>query len=309
MIKQLDFQDRCNNLAFIIIILMITMIVRIIADGGEQQFEYYLYRTHTKQYVIQNAQVCEQTDVSFKLCNVNIIPITETIIAYEIGDKTYSKAVYSYSGIDNDNGIIPVAVKLQNNNCIVRCIPWTIENINRFFGNWIILAGLLIALRKREKIIDLLRRRQRKNTEEILENESISKSQMKKERVKRKQTTLLHNIARKEKISEECCREIIQQMQKACIPYNEDWLWCLRFLSSDKIMFINESWEDLTFITETLKMREKGLPDDYWIIDRKDHYYICCRQGHERIYAFSTNLGITNTQYEDIYDYIQKTIL
>lgn len=62
------------------------------------------------------------------------------------------------------------------------------------------------------------------------------------------------------------------------------------------------------FETETIRLREKGLPHEYYLIDKNDSHYYCCRESSERLYAYSQILGITNTPYSDIYDYILEKI-
>ena len=62
--------------------------------------------------------------------------------------------------------------------------------------------------------------------------------------------------------------------------------------------------KNFLFIKKTVELRQQGLPDEYCVIDEENGHYLCTRYGYKRIYCFSTNLGITNTTYEDVYDYI-----
>lgn len=60
--------------------------------------------------------------------------------------------------------------------------------------------------------------------------------------------------------------------------------------------------------TKTNELRECGLLEKYYVISEQEGYYICGCKETPRLFCFSTNLGITNTIYEDIYDYILAQI-
>ena len=91
-----------------------------------------------------------------------------------------------------------------------------------------------------------------------------------------KKEKLLAQLKRKKEINEETLGKVKIMMSENNIHWNEDWFWCFRILHSSQIMFLCENMENPAFITKTLEMRKRGLPDDYYIIDQKNGYYLCC---------------------------------
>ena len=303
MLRQIDFRDKCCDFAIIITFFVIIMIVRIFADGGIQQMEYLFYKLNQNQYQIVSAQIVQQEDVGSEVLGWSIIPIIETKVKYKLGDTEYSRIMYSYAEM-KEVRIISIAVKLDDHTHTLRCTPWKIQNWKDIIVNWGILVLLLIALINNERVMNLFRRRQKKKTEQILVTEQRQKDQLKDLEDQIKKEKLLAHLKSKKEINEETFEKVKIMMGENNIHWNEDWFWCFRILHSSQIMFLCENMENPAFITKTLEMRKKGLPDDYYIIDQKNGYYLCCRYKYKRIFSFSMNLGITNTIYEDIYDYI-----
>ena len=57
-------------------------------------------------------------------------------------------------------------------------------------------------------------------------------------------------------------------------------------------------------LKETEYLKQYGLPEDYYVIAVKESYWLCCCAKEECIYAFSITLGLTQTKYQSLYDYI-----
>ena len=268
--------------------------------------DYYKYRLCQDDYILSFGTITNIDEYLIEFRGPGGFVIRRADISYKIKGIEYCAYDVSVAYNESKNDVVEIAIDRNDYSKVIRPCFMSLSNgiIALDISSLIVIMYVIIK--------NLFKKYIRKEKSRIIkkkeESEYVTSQRDMELKKERKQKVLLQHIKRQDALSEEYCERIKQRMYDNRIPWNEDWLWCIRFLSSDKIMFINESWEDLTFITETLKMREKGLPDDYWIIDRKDHYYICCRQGHERIYAFSTNLGITNTQYEDIYDYIRDKL-
>ena len=92
-------------------------------------------------------------------------------------------------------------------------------------------------------------------------------------------------------------------------PINEDFIWCLEYLSnceqiSDILLIRKDVYGEYEFITQTLNLREHGLPVDFYVVAKSSQYFLCGRGDSPRLYLFSESLGITNTKYESIFDYI-----
>lgn len=59
-------------------------------------------------------------------------------------------------------------------------------------------------------------------------------------------------------------------------------------------------------ILETEKAKEDGLLDDYYVICKERTQVFCCNSKNGRVYAFSKQLGVTNTPYLSFYEFILK---
>ncbi|MCM1181021.1 MAG: SMI1/KNR4 family protein, partial [Clostridium sp.] len=103
--------------------------------------------------------------------------------------------------------------------------------------------------------------------------------------------------------------DVAQTVMKYDIDFHEDFIWCLENLSGTCIanhillLHINEN-QEYEFVAETMRQRQLGLPKPYYIIAKTDNNYLCGRADVGRVYCFSHALGITNTPYATIYDYI-----
>ncbi len=87
---------------------------------------------------------------------------------------------------------------------------------------------------------------------------------------------------------------------------NRGSLWCIKKLSitNDFLLCSVDLQRDSECLKHTIIARNNGLENNFYIIDIEDNNYFCCNDETERVYVFSKQLGITNTQYSDIYDYL-----
>ena len=93
------------------------------------------------------------------------------------------------------------------------------------------------------------------------------------------------------------------------IAVNDDYIWCIANISENSLPSIGllPLEGENSVVSETTRLREMGLPTEYCVIGKRNNYF-CQSQNSLRIYCFSTNLGITNTSYTDIYDYILESL-
>lgn len=53
-------------------------------------------------------------------------------------------------------------------------------------------------------------------------------------------------------------------------------------------------------------MHEQGLSENYYVLAEQGEKYYCCCVENERIYMYSSGIGITQTKYGMLYDYIME---
>lgn len=96
-------------------------------------------------------------------------------------------------------------------------------------------------------------------------------------------------------------------------PIHEDFLWCLEHLAKAEriksilLLEVDEKGE-YSFVAETIKLREQKLPKEFYVIAKTENNFLCGTAESSRVYSFSNVLGVTNTQYASLYDYIIEQI-
>lgn len=103
----------------------------------------------------------------------------------------------------------------------------------------------------------------------------------------------------------------ILKYQNNDIHLNQGSLWYINKVSCYDItatrLFLTKCNNgEYEAISKTLELRKNGLPEEYYVVDTADTFYYCCRESSERLYAYSKAVGVTNTKYASIYEYIME---
>lgn len=290
-----------------IILLIIFSIEIIIFDmaqrGMLQNVEYYLYTRNEGKYCVITANI-KKTHEMKRSGRYSAGQLIWADIEYEYGNQNYNLEVYSYPELTEES-TIQIAVKKDNPRQILRCMPYELTKKNRIhiiFDICFIMCALLFVIIKNKIIarnskesIDFLQEKNSSQKTESCQNES------------KKEYILSHLKSNEEVLYN---KKLVSKLQ---VLVHEDFVWCLKRLSKtylangSLLLNINENGE-YEFVSETVNLRERGLPKQYYVIAKVENNYLCGRADSHRIYCFSESLGITNTPYATIFDYIIKKI-
>lgn len=287
-----------------LIILGIEIIIFDMAQMGLlQNVEYYLYTRNERKYSVITANIQEMHEIK-RSGRYSVFQWKWTDIIYEYENQNYSIAIHSYPEL-TDEKEIQIAVKRSEPQKVLRCIPYTLtkkDKIKIMVGLGFILCVIMAVVIK-NKI-----KEKRSEININLSQEKISKEDVERSQIERKKEYLFSCVKDVKEVA--CDEELIYKLGTSV---NEDFIWCLKNLSktcvADSILLLNISEnKEYEFVAETIKLRQRGLPKQYYVIAKVENNYLCGRADMDRLYCFSYSLGITNTSYATIYDYIIEQI-
>lgn len=312
-------QLRKDKLIFIeklfLIIYLFMIILKIYMCGGMQQIDYYAYKINQDSYQVVEAAIIGMNEIPITLrgYGISYFTITKLEVFYEVNEKSYIEGIYTYDDMKAYKEI-KLAVKKGNDKKVKRCIPYVSMKDNfikivlqamKIFGiamSVFVLLNLFILYQKKKESEKTL-----KNVNEKLERD---KEREEDEKIK-KQEMILSYCLNTNKITSSRVR-IDHAMKKLNIEFSDDLIWCLENLAGQEffcsILLFSQSEEGYEFVQVTMQLRSKGLPCNYYVIARYGENYLCGNEESSRIFCFSQSLGITNTQYTTIYDYILKNV-
>lgn len=305
--KKLDFEEKQKRVKFLLFIMLLVVAVRILSDGGEQQLEYGLYKMQQSKYQITQAEIYEKKDISYYLGKFKLISVYEEKIKYEVDGEEYDKIVHSYSDY-NIKDVVPIAVHIENKSNIKRCIPYSKWNNITCIINWILFFVILLFCINIKNIANSIQTIKKRKVSKWIKNKEKSTEMKIGEEDAQKQNRILYIIKNADKKNEIESEKIKTCMLKNEIQWNNDWLWCLYNIRLEELLLLQKEDGEYKFITLTLELRKNNLPPEYYIIHQENNYFLCCKYNSKRIYAFSKSLGITNTQYSNIYDYLLEVL-
>jgi len=288
----------------IFLALLLIFICRIFLYGGMQQLDYFDYLIHKNSYTCVNAMICGENTQSVEIAFIrgSFGFISEKSIQYEIDGIMHIGSTKMYNDYENNENIV-IAINNNNPKKIKRCIPYkketTKDNVNPILISICISACIFFIF---NKLVLLWRKYIDSKTSLTLLDEQVKKQETESLQKKEYILSLLKEVA--------CNEELINKLE---ISVNDDFVWCLTKLSktyvADNILLLNISEnKEYEFVTETMKLRQQGLPKEYYVIAKVENNYLCGRADMDRLYCFSHALGITNTSYATIYDYIIEQI-
>lgn len=303
--KELDFEEKQKRAKITIFILLSVIILRIIFNGGIQQLEYYSYKMKQDRYIICQAVILDKEDISWYIGKLKLVPNSKEKIEYEVDGEVYTKKVFSYPeyGVDE---IIPIAVDADNN--IKRCIPYPIWNRPSDIINCVLFLVLFILGINVQNIAEGIHRVKNRKIQKEIQKEQNNKQESDAYQITKKKLCIMSIVQGCEEVPFD--KELVMKLDN---PIHEDFIWCLKYLSktnvADDILLLHmNTGGDYEFVAETIRLRQEGLPEQYYVITIADNNYLCGSADSHRVYCFSQSLGVTNTQYATIFDYVIEKI-
>lgn len=302
----------CEKVFFVMSLSVILFMLCIC--GGMQQMSYCYYKINEEQYQIVEAVVMETNEipVTFRGYEEPFVAITEMQISYIANNRNYVKKIYLYDDKKEYKTIV-IAINKNNADKVKRCIPYTAIKDN--YINIILRAGKVLGIAV--SIFVLLNLfilyRRKKDNEQLLQNmnEKLRKDEEGKRTESFEKQELIKSYCSKNNAKILSNEKIMEIMKKLEIAFSDDYIWCLTNLAEQEcfypiLLLEKKEGGEYEFERITLQLREQGLPHNYYIIAKNNGNYLCGCEKVSRIFCFSVSLGITNTQYATIYDYILK---
>lgn len=265
--------------------------------------DYQMYCLNVDQYTLVEATVLEKRETTLIYGKSRpAVAVTEIQVAINRNGTTQYKTMYTYPEKEvSDN--ITVAVL---GNTVRRCIPYEFTDgdvvylIGYTLITFVFLASYWIG-RKIEKVNEKL------ETQEInytIVNDEID-DYMNLENKKKRVMELMAMCSISFENASADKMEIEKQLE---CSVDMHFIWCLEQFHGSSfrslIFPFAPKKEEFSWIDVTKTFREQGMPKDCYAISYKDNTLLCCSASDKRIFAYSRYVGITNTKYFDIYDYI-----
>ncbi|MCM1497039.1 MAG: SMI1/KNR4 family protein [Clostridium sp.] len=294
-----------------IVIFLLLFLGRIYLQGGIQLVSYVQYQINKSQYNIVEAQIIGIREYPLYLRQSVFGEVVQMTITYEMNEVDFVNTVYFYD--DKEIGTnIDIAVDKNNPNQIRCCI---LDNVvyDKILKNFISLTIFFVANESIFLIFKLILKKI------IQKNDNDSKKRIGKEKeisirvedeeIEKRQKVILNSYKdiHGYNLSVDDIAEIIKKYD---ISFNKDYIWCLVHLSQEEISYYDllPITGNMSVVSETVRLRELGLPLKYYVIAKTGNNFLCGTAESSRVLSFSRALGITNTQYASIYDYIiEKT--
>lgn len=290
-------KKNCIWILFAIVCLTVTLIIH--------QMDYYKYFLYKKYYSISSGEIEKIDEYIIKFRGQGGLTIRRAVVSYDVNGIKYTVSDIPMSYLEKEGSVILIAINKNDYSNVLRC-----EFLPLSKGSQILdIIALLILLYNFIKPFiyrHVKKYRERKVLKQLNDN-----------LVKQQKSTQVKIIEKQKKILQFCNLEGIPDKRDIGIGeiedrlgtmFNESFKWCILNVPSSiidwKMPLLKMDQNQFIFELETLRLREKGLPCEYYLIDKKDSYYLCCKRLEERVFTFSEVIGITKTPYEDIYDYL-----
>lgn len=301
---------RLYEKVFLLVLLAFTLCLYYL-HGGMQQSSYYSYKINKDRY-----QITEATIVN---AEVRYIPIRgdnpsfsfiETEVSYNVNGRNYSNKICTYDD-KRDSETIMIAVNRYNAKKIRRCIPYSAAKDNflriTLWAGKIMVCALVVIWMLNTVILYFRRKSDEKAIRKVDESMRKKEEQRQAENLEKQKKILSFCSGQKE--NPNLKMQIENGMKKSGVACNKDFVWCLTCLNGQKqfypfLLLEQDDSGEFEFVKITMEIREMGLPHDYYVIAKDENNYLCGRTDSSRIFCFSKALGVTNTQYATIYDYI-----
>lgn len=265
------------------------------------KFEYLGYKYNTEKYLIVDADVLESSEITLLPGKfAPLVSYRKNILKYTIDNVDYTQKTYSYPEV-KEKSQIKIAVKIDNNTNIKRCIEYHLEEKQKIhlYIEIIVLVLFIILFLLNNYFMHKKEKKMRYNEKDF------------DEQILEKQLYILEHIRQSGGTEEELQKRLEFYNSKG-IQFNSGTLWVLRKYGNAEemkaIFNMLPLFNQNQYFDFLMEMYEQGLPENYYVLVKCDRSYYCSCKENEQLYMFSKGAGITHTKYTTIYDYIIEQI-
>lgn len=290
-----------------VIAIIISEMLGFYEHSIRSRMSYWKYINNIDNYMILDATVVAVKEE--RICYNDTIPvykIYQVKLEYQINGYTFYKWTDLYSDY-SEGDHLKIAVLNNDFYGVERMVPYKLSKYaKRLYLKYIIFDVVLATIlgiwwasdrrKQREALLEYnLKYGEKTNFEQ--------QAQKMREDIVSKREKILAFLGENKEILHD------GKAVKSTIPVHEDFLWCLQYLAQvermkDILLIDTDENGEYKYVVETRKLRQQGLPEQYYVIAIADDNYLCGSADSQRVYCFSQSLGITNTQYATIFDYI-----
>lgn len=266
--------------------------------------DYYKYCLTSKSYTISTGIIdhIDEYEIIFK--GRSGIIIRRAVVSYEVNGREYRAFDISMSYKEDVGSVIQIAINKNDPTKILRNEFLPLELGAKSIIVFDILYLLYLFGFINMPMSGWIKKKKQKRISKQLREFELKKQQDMELQIREKQAKVLHIMKSKNIKNGTECEKIKAGMLEHEIQWNSDWLWCVNNLYPEELFFLEKEDREYKFIALTLNLREHGLPLEYYVIGQDRDCFYCCSSDSMRVFVFSNALGITNTPYADIYDYL-----
>lgn len=300
----------------LILWLAVLLLIEVLAIYNltlKRMISFKNYKINSENYILLNAKIKEKKERIILYENILIFKIPMVKIEYQINKNTFCEWI-NYNFDCSQNDIIEVAVKKDNYSTIIPVIPHYLSKYEKSLYFKFFLVNIVVFL-----VIYIFFQREKKKKIES-DKEYYKQSRIKTRYEEVREFNTIDKMKKKEMLIGIICKNmslkdtiLINDIKKLYreenIKLNLESIWYLDIIESYKayssllyLSIINDN--SVLSIDITTDLWGQGLPREYYVIDVADNNYYCCKEDSERVYVYSRSIGITNTQYPDLFDYI-----
>lgn len=298
-------KDKMNSIKIVLsIAISICIFVSTLNHGIIQYYGYINFCLNKDNYYVVEGKIKDIENIKWDYRKTTVLNLKKSLVSYKINDKQYEQYTMQYPE-KKQGEIIVIAVK-KSNHKVNRCVKYYFTKQDKIL--YFNLLAMVIIIYLFLLFISIMEKRYKKKHSEQLEKyiyeEKLKQKDKEEKEIKRKQLKILDK--NKAKINLEERAKIIRDLNMNGIKLNEGSLWCIKELGiiNNFLLCLVDSKKESECLKHTIIARNSGLDKNFYIIDLKDNNYFCCNDETERVYVFSKQLGITHTQFADIYDYL-----
>lgn len=289
-----------------IVISLVFSSLIILFNFGISYLDYTIYRFNSKNYEL----------VIGKVINFDYINILPARGSSDRGAIYFSKAdvLYTFNGHDNiKKNLLILSDKKEGDNIMLaindsivrRGEPYDLSFVECIMIVWFFVGSVILLLIKyfetpNKKMHEMLIEVENKKYYKLLEEKNNKKITNKQEYILKSMECFFLDI----KID-----IIIDYLIDNNIYLNNACLWYIKSGIYIKDIFVNSSMDSAEeCVKNTIYMRNDGMDENFYVIEKFENYCYCCSKNEESIYSYSKNVGLTKTVYFDLYDYLIEKI-
>lgn len=290
-----------EDVKFFIILFTIIILVELCLNPFFPKLEYFYYKCNAEKYLIVDADVIESREAMIVPGKSGaLISRRKNTVQYVINGVEYTERTYAYPDVEEPTRI-KIAVKMDNPTDVRRCVEYHWGKDRLFIALeiivYVVFTGILFLAyyfqHKKEKVYKIKGEYEKSFAGQEAE----------------KQLYILEHMPQC-KVTENELQELTEGLVEKGIKFNKGTLWLIMHYGRSREMAVILNlllliWEGKYF-DYIEKLYEQGLPENYYVLAEQDEKYYCCCEESERLYLFSRGVGITQTKYGMLYDYIME---